>query len=105
MESVRRLIRFRTKRIQLSTDKLFVIADWAVAFVVQYATGVVLQHWTPQAGHYPEVAYQTAFALNLALQVVAWIWFMFPRVKIDSRQQLTREPCANLRPEGVDPII
>jgi MFS family permease len=69
----------------------------AAAFVVQYATGVVLQHWTPQAGHYPEIAYQTAFALNLALQVVAWIWFMFPRVRIDSRQKLTREPCSNLR--------
>ena len=51
------------------------------AFAVQYATGVVLQHWTPQDGHYPEIAYQTAFALNLALQVVAWIWFMFPRVQ------------------------
>jgi MFS family permease len=70
----------------------------AAAFVVQYATGVVLQYWTPQAGHYPEIAYQTAFALNLALQVAAWIWFMFPRVKIDSRQKLTREPCSNLRP-------
>jgi MFS family permease len=51
----------------------------AAAFAVQYATGVVLQHWTPQAGHYPEIAYQTAFALNLAIQVAAWIWFMFPR--------------------------
>jgi len=70
----------------------------AAAFVVQYATGVVLQQWTPQAGHYPEIAYQTAFALNLAFQVVAWIWFMFPRVRIDSRQKLTREPCSNLRP-------
>jgi MFS family permease len=70
----------------------------AAAFVVQYATGVVLQYWTPQAGHYPEIAYQTAFALNLALQVVAWIWFMFPRVRTDSRQRLTREPCSNLRP-------
>jgi MFS family permease len=70
----------------------------AAAFAVQYATGVVLQHWTPQAGHYPEIAYQTAFALNLALQVVAWIWFMFPRVRIDSRQKLTREPCSDLRP-------
>jgi MFS family permease len=70
----------------------------AAAFVVQYATGVVLQHWTPQAGHYPEIAYQTAFALNLALQVAAWIWFMFPRVRTDSRQRLTREPCSNLRP-------
>jgi MFS family permease len=56
------------------------------AFAVQYAIGVVLQHWTPQAGHYPEIAYQTAFALNLALQVVAWIWFVFPRVGIDWRQ-------------------
>ncbi len=70
----------------------------AAAFVVQYATGVVLQHWTPQAGHYPEIAYQTAFALNLAFQVVAWIWFMFPRVRIDSRQKLTPELCSDLRP-------
>src|SRR4030081_3699457 len=62
----------------------------AAAFVVQYATGVVLQHWTPQAGHYPEIAYQTALALNLALQVVAWIWFMFPRVRTDSLRRLTR---------------
>jgi MFS family permease len=69
----------------------------AAAFAVQYATGVVLQYWTPQAGHYPEIAYQTAFALNLALQVVAWIWFMFPRIRTDSRQRLTREPCSNLR--------
>ena len=53
----------------------------ATAFAVQYATGVVLQHWTPQTGHYPEIAYQTAFALNLALQVVAWSWFVFPRVQ------------------------
>ncbi len=48
------------------------------AFVVQYATGVVLGQWTPQAGHYPEVAYQTAFALNLVLQIAAWIWFALP---------------------------
>jgi MFS family permease len=58
----------------------------AAAFAVQYATGVMLQHWTPQAGHYPEIAYQTAFALNLAFQVAAWIWFMFPRVGTCSRQ-------------------
>jgi MFS family permease len=51
----------------------------AAAFVVQYATGVVLQHWTPQDGHYPEIAYQTAFALSVALQIVAWVWFALPR--------------------------
>ena len=45
------------------------------AFVLQYATGVVHQHWTPQAGHYPEIAYQTAFALDLAPQILALVWF------------------------------
>ncbi|WP_050992085.1 MFS transporter [Bradyrhizobium yuanmingense] len=47
------------------------------AFVLQYATGVVLEHWTPQAGHYPEIAYQTAFISNLVLQIIAWVWFAF----------------------------
>ena len=49
------------------------------AFALQYATGAVLAYWTPQAGHYPEIAYQTAFTLNLALQFAAWIWFALPR--------------------------
>ena len=53
----------------------------AAAFAVQYATGVVLQLWPPEAGHYPEIAYQTAFALNLVLQIVAWIWFALPRIQ------------------------
>jgi MFS family permease len=48
-----------------------------VAFVLQYATGVVLARWTPVAGHYPEIAYQAAFTLNLALQVAAGVWFGF----------------------------
>lgn len=50
------------------------------AFVVQSTTGLVLQHWTPAAGHYPEIAYQSAFALNLGLQIVAGIWFGLPWV-------------------------
>ena len=52
----------------------------AAAFAVQYATGVVVQQWTPEAGHYPAIAYQTACALNLAIQVAAWVWFALPRV-------------------------
>ena len=62
----------------------------AAAFVVQYATGVVVQQWTPDAGHYPEVAYQTAFALNLAFQIAAWIWFVMPRPS--SRPQVVWQP-------------
>jgi MFS family permease len=64
----------------------------AAAFVVQYTTGVVLQHWTPQAGQYPEIAYQTAFALNLVVQIVAWIWFALPWVFL--------RPISRLRPSG-----
>lgn len=45
------------------------------AFVLQYATGVVVQYWNPQAGHYPEIAYQTAFAINVAVQAAAGLWF------------------------------
>jgi MFS family permease len=54
----------------------------AAAFAVQYVTGVVVQQWVPDAGHYPEVAYRIAFALNVAVQVAAWIWFMMPRVSL-----------------------
>ena len=48
------------------------------AFVVQYMTGLVIQLWVPIDGHYPEVAYQTAFAFNVGLQIVAGIWFAAP---------------------------
>ena len=45
------------------------------AFVVQYMTGLVVQFWTPTDGHYPDIAYQTAFACNIGLQIAAAIWF------------------------------
>ena len=61
------------------------------AFAVQYATGVVLAQWTPQAGHYPEIAYQIAFALNLVLQIAAWVWFVMPRT--------SRRPLVAYRPQ------
>ncbi|MEA2919680.1 MAG: hypothetical protein QOJ15_11761 [Bradyrhizobium sp.] len=54
----------------------------AAAFAVQYVTGVVVQQWTPDAGHYPEVAYQTAFALNVVFQITAWVWFIVPRASL-----------------------
>jgi MFS family permease len=44
------------------------------AFVVQYMTGLVIQLWPHTDGHYPEIAYQTAFAFNVGLQVAAGIW-------------------------------
>jgi MFS family permease len=60
------------------------------AFAVQYATGVIVQQWVPDAGHYPERAYQTAFALNVVFQIAAWIWFMMPRAFL--RPQVIWQP-------------
>jgi type IV secretory pathway TrbF-like protein/sugar phosphate permease len=51
------------------------------AFVLQYATGLILGQWTSQAGHYPVIAYQFAFGLILAMQIVALAWFELPRVR------------------------
>ena len=51
------------------------------AFALQDLTGVVIQHWSMQDGHYPIIAYQAAFAINLFLQVVAWIWFILPSIR------------------------
>jgi MFS family permease len=45
------------------------------AFIVQCMTGLVIQLWSPIEGHYPEIAYQAAFAVNVGLQIVAGVWF------------------------------
>lgn len=45
------------------------------AFVLQYAIGLVLQQWPTHNGHYPAVAYQVAFGINVGLQIAAWAWF------------------------------
>src|SRR4029450_9357015 len=45
------------------------------AFVVQYVTGLVIQLGAPTDGPYPAIAYQTAFAFNVSLQIAAAIWF------------------------------
>ena len=50
----------------------------AGAFAIQYGIGLVLQCWNPQEGHYPEIAFQRAFGLNIAVQVVTWFWFALP---------------------------
>jgi hypothetical protein len=52
----------------------------------------VVQQWTSEAGHYPAIAYQTACALNLALQVAAWIWFALPRTPPEPSMQYRLRP-------------
>jgi len=48
------------------------------AFAVQYGIGLIVNQWTPQDGHYPLDAYQTAFGFSLALQFAALLWFAVP---------------------------
>jgi hypothetical protein len=52
------------------------------AFIAQYGTGLVVAQWTPQDAHYPAIAYQIAFAMNVVAQVMALAWFVFPRPRI-----------------------
>ncbi|HLZ06083.1 MAG TPA: hypothetical protein VKR55_28535 [Bradyrhizobium sp.] len=56
------------------------------AFVVQYGIGLIVGHWSTQGGHYPAVAYQTAFALSIVLQAIALIWFVVPWLRGLSEQ-------------------
>lgn len=48
------------------------------AFAAQYGIGLVVGHWVPQEGHYPTIAYQASFGINLMLQAAALIWFAVP---------------------------
>jgi len=73
------------------------------AFAVQYATGLVVQQWIPEAGHYPEVAYQTAFALNIVFQIAAWIWFVMPRGLLFRRNAAHISPNHNRPPPFARP--
>jgi len=49
------------------------------AFVLQELIGIVIERWPMEGTHHPMIAYQVAFGVNLALQLAAWIWFMWPR--------------------------
>jgi MFS family permease len=51
------------------------------AFALQCLTGFVIQAWAKDHGHYPEVAYQAAFAINLLLQIIALVWFSLPQLQ------------------------
>ncbi len=54
------------------------LLHFGLAFAAQYGIGLIVGHWSPQDSHYPVIAYQTAFGLCLALQLVALVWFAIP---------------------------
>lgn len=48
-------------------------------FAAQYATGLIVDLWDRLPnGHYPEPAYRAAFAAMLAVQAIAYLWFVLP---------------------------
>jgi predicted MFS family arabinose efflux permease len=49
-------------------------------YVAQYGIGAIIDLWSPAAdGSYLPEAYRAAFGTFLALQVLAFIWFLIPR--------------------------
>ncbi len=53
----------------------------SVAFAVQWLTGVVVDQWPSHDGRHPVEAYQAAFGINLALQALAFVWFVAAGVR------------------------
>jgi predicted MFS family arabinose efflux permease len=53
----------------------------SVAFAVQWLTGVVVDQWSGQDGRHPAEAYQAAFGINLAIQALAFTWFVVAGVR------------------------
>ena len=51
------------------------------AFTIQYGIGFLVAQWPSQGGHYPVVAYQTAFGLCLVFQAAALVWFAMPWIR------------------------
>ena len=48
------------------------------AFLAQYGTGLILEQWPTVDGHRAIPAYQAAFGLGVAVQIVAFVWFVLP---------------------------
>jgi MFS family permease len=64
------------------------------AFIVQFAIGIVIDLVpATEAGHYPTLAYQLAFAVMIGLQLSAWAWLLVkPRAIAVAAVPLTRQP-------------
>ncbi|WP_257169679.1 MFS transporter [Bradyrhizobium sp. SRS-191] len=54
------------------------VVHFGWGFFAQYGTGLLVAQWSQQNGHYPVVAYQVAFGVNVALQAAAFVWFTIP---------------------------
>jgi hypothetical protein len=51
----------------------------STAFLVQSGIGFLIEQWEAENGQFPAIAYQSAFAVLLTAQVLAWGFFVWPR--------------------------
>jgi MFS family permease len=77
------------------------------AFALQCLTGFVIAAWSREDGHYPVIAYQAAFAINLLLQIMALVWFSAPRLQslvsaITTKSSLVVATAASLNRLGLN---
>ncbi|MBI5263965.1 MAG: MFS transporter [Bradyrhizobium sp.] len=76
------------------------------AFATQYGTGLILQQWPAQNGHYPIVAYQVTFGLSAAVHIAALGWFIVPWLRALSSRMPTVTRRESASGEGLlDPVI
>ena len=78
------------------------------AFVVQWATGAIVDLWQVREAVHPAQAYQVAFAVNVALQAATMIWFVRPdtklcRIKAGQEQTLPLQLHAHRTPPIIAP--
>lgn len=66
------------------------------AFAVQIGVGFIIDLWPAEEGRHPAIAYQTAFAIILALQAIAFLWFVRPTRHAIRARHLTAHPIHTL---------
>jgi predicted MFS family arabinose efflux permease len=76
----------------------------SVAFGVQWLTGVLIEHGSSTNGQHPTTAYQMAFSVNLAVQLVAFAWFAVSQGNGPVLESAGHIPL-NLAASGAAPVV
>jgi MFS family permease len=66
------------------------------AFAMQVGVGLVVDLWPAEEGRHPAIAYQAAFGIVLALQAIAFLWFVRPTRHAVHVRPLTAHPIHTL---------
>jgi len=77
------------------------------AFVLQSATGLIIEQWPAASGSYPVDAHQMAMAASLFLQLAAFAWFALSRQSqpVPTMQGVVRRAVTNRRPQPASASI